>query len=232
MNGSFSVIAAAVLTLSVSVLHADEVSENDPVKVNELQTLILAAVDSDTIDVPLAEYSIYSTLILTGLNDVCIRFEPGSEVLLNNTELNVLTLMSCSNVQVLNGYFRHTEPLDYYDCHGSVIVLESCSNITFDNCTVNGCGAMGFVIEDCEDISVLHCLIEDNSFTAFYLMAYNDLDINHCLIRNNGSLFFSSGQLDQTDLHMRNNVIYGNTCVRGDSLETPGLRNCCESIQE
>ncbi|MCD4701907.1 MAG: right-handed parallel beta-helix repeat-containing protein [Candidatus Aegiribacteria sp.] len=110
-----------------------------------------------------------------------------------------------------------------YDCHGGVITIDGCSDITIDNCTVSGCGAMGFRIIGSESIRIQHCLIEDNSFSAFYLRSFHDLDIDHCIIRNNGRLIYSTGQVDQTDLKMRNNEIYNDNLYYDDG-EIPGLR--------
>ncbi len=217
-------VVTAVVIISFGILQADEELEIDKRTHNPLRSMIMDSCENDTIDIPCDTYVNSSTLRLIGLHDVCISFEPGTQVLLDDVYRNVIELVGCSNVQILGGYFRHVDPLTEYDCHGGVITIDGCSDITIDNCTVSGCGAMGFRIIGSEHIRIQHCLIEDNSFSAFYLRSFHDLDIDHCIIRNNGRLFYSTGQVDQTDLKMRNNEIYNNNSSFFGDGEIPGLR--------
>jgi len=216
-------MVTAFASLSSGVILAGETQEIVKSADEFLLELIMDSITGDTVHIPCRTYLTSSTLILTGLEDVCIFFEPGARILLDDVYLNVLELRSCSDVRILNGYFRHADPLPEYDCHGGVICMDSCFNITIDNCTVSGCGAIGFLVDESGDIVIQHCLIEDNSFSAFYLNSFNDLDIMHCIIRNNGQLFFSSGREEHIDLHMRNNIIHDNTELYFDSDEIPGL---------
>ena len=212
----FAFISSGVLL----AYDAEEIVKGDE---DYLLELIMGSSTGDTIHIPSRIYLTYSTLTLTGLEDVCILFEPGAQILLGDAYLNVLELRSCSDVSIINGYFRHAEPLPEYDCHGGVICLDSCFGITVDNCTVSGCGAIGIRVDESGDIVIRHCLIEDNSFSAFYLNSFEDLDIMHCIVRNNGQLFYSSGREQHIDLHMRNNIIHDNNGLYFDSDEIPGL---------
>jgi len=129
----------------------------------------------------------------------------------------------------MNVYLRHLEPLDYDDCHGAVVVLDNSSCITVDNCTISGCGSIGFLINECQDVLIRHCLIEDNSNSAFCLLSYDGLKVTSCHIRNNGRLILSQGIGSQNDLDMLNNLIHDNMSIwiydpdTGDP-GTPGLR--------
>ena len=219
----FGVIAAAAI-ISIGILQADEEPETDKRTNNALRSIIMDSCENDTIDIPCDTYVNSSTVKLIGLHDVCIRFEPGTQVLLDDVYLNVIELVNCSNIDILNGYFRHLDPLEKYDCQGGVIIMEGCSDITIDNCIISGCGAVGFKIVDSENIDIQHCLIEDNSFSAFYLWSFHNLNVNHCIIRNNGYLTYSCGIPEQSNLIMRSNLIYGNNSPFYGPAEIPGLR--------
>ncbi len=145
-----------------------------------LYDLIMYSTSMDTVVIPFDTYLISGTLNLEGLNDLCIWFEPGTEVLLDNVYRSILSLSNCSDVVVMNAYLRHLEPLEYDDCHGSVIVLSNSSDITVDNCTVSGCGSTGFLINECHDVLIIHCLIEDNSNSAICLLSYDGLKVTSC----------------------------------------------------
>ncbi|MBD3277100.1 MAG: hypothetical protein GF388_02270 [Candidatus Aegiribacteria sp.] len=183
-----------------------------------------AALPGDTIVVPGDTVLMSKTLVLENLNDITIMFRPGSLVLLEDVYRDIVKLVGCSGVTVSGGSFRHVEPLGYYDCNGAVIFLQDCSDITVDNCRIMGCGAMGFRIWDSRNIRIEHCLIEDNSLSAVYLGSFNNLRINHCVIRNNGSLFYSTGQLEQANLRMENNLIHDNVDTYFELPPEPGLR--------
>lgn len=220
----FTFVMAAVVMVSFGTLRADKTQEPGNRADAFLLDIIMNSTAGDTIDIPCDTYINSSTLSLIELHDVCIRFEPGTRVLLDDVYSDVLELNNCSDIRILGGFFRHVDPLEEYDCHGGVIRIRNCSNITIDNCTVSGCGAIGFLINDSENIEILHCLIEDNSFTAFYLSSFNDLDIDHCIIRNNGQLFYSSTVHELIDLRMSNNFIHNNNTYFYDD-EMPGLRD-------
>lgn len=194
-----------------------------------LHGLITGSSSMDTVVIPLDSYHISGTLDLEGLNDMCIWFEPGSEILLDDVYRTVLRLEDCSNVVIMNVYLSHVEPLDYDDCHGAVVWLGNSSGITFDNCSICGCGSAGFTISDCRDVLITHCEIMDNSNSAFSLLGYDGLRIVSCSIHDNGMLINSQGLDSQRDLDMANNLIFDNrnymyqNLITGES-ETPGLR--------
>ena len=173
----FTFVIAAVVMVSFGTLRADETQGPGKRADDFLLGIIMDSDFGDIIDIPCDTYITSSTLSLVELHDVCIRFEPGTQVLLDDVYSDVLELNNCSDIRILGGFFRHVDPLEEYDCHGGVIIIDSCSNITIDNCTVSGCGAIGFWIGDSENIEIQHCLIEDNSFAAFYLSSFNDLNI-------------------------------------------------------
>lgn len=223
-------IVTVFASLSTGVLLADETHKIIKSADNYLLELIMCSSSGDTILIPSRTYLTTLTLTLTGLEDVCILFEPGAQILLGDVYLNVLELRNCSGICIINGHFRHADPLLEYDCHGGVISIYNCLDITVDNCTVSGCGAIGIRIDESGDIVIRHCLIEDNSFSAFYLNSFDNLEIVHCIIRNNGQLFYSSGREQHTDLHMRNNTIYDNNDLYFDSDEVPGLYKLPNSL--
>ncbi|MCD4774525.1 MAG: right-handed parallel beta-helix repeat-containing protein [Candidatus Aegiribacteria sp.] len=220
----FVFVIAAVVMVPFVTLHADETQRTGKRADDFLLGIIMDSDFGDIIDIPYDTYITSSTLSLVGLNDVCIRFEPGTQVLLDDIYNNVLELNNCSNVRIQGGFFRHVDPLEEYDCHGGVISIYNCSNITIDNCTLSGCGANGILISGSENTEIRHCLIEDNSFTAFYFISFNDLEIDHCVIRNNGRLFYSSTRHELVNLRMSNNFIHDNNTYFCD-YEIPGLRD-------
>lgn len=218
-------ILLSVLLMSGSAVRSAQcapvIEEEWEVRLTEMAQ---AALPGDTVLIPGDTLLISKTLVLEDISGVTLVFQPGSLILLDNVYRDIIKLVGCSNVTVYGGSFRHVEPLDHYDCHGGVVVLEDCSGVTVDNCRIMGCGAVGFRIVDSRNIEIVHCIIEDNSFSAFYLRSFNNLDISHCVIRDNGRLFYSSGQEDQTDLRMENNLIRDNSGFLYDRSIEPGLR--------
>ena len=213
--------------LVLLIMAAAATSQEGPRVLNRSDDYLMGIIEeaSDTAYILQDSYVTAGTLVLRDLHGLCIWFQPGTEIILDDTYSNVIQLMDCSDITILNGSFRHVDPLDYYDCQGSVFRLMNSSDITLDNCTISGCGAMGVVIEDCSDVTVTHCLIQDNSFTAFYLWAFDGLRIVGCEIVDNGRLFYSTGQQYQTNLEMNNNLIMNNVEPGWGDMLPPGLRD-------
>ena len=78
-----------------------------------------------------------------------IFFEYGSKILLNDVEHTVIRMEDCENIEICGGYFRHVEPLDSENCHGSVFLLLNSYHISFDYCQIRDCGQIGFHVNNC-----------------------------------------------------------------------------------
>lgn len=164
----------------------------------------------DTVLIPAAIYLADSTLDLSAVSSLCIFFEPGSSLLLDDPWRDVVRIGACSEVTIQGCHFSHLVPFEDYQCHGAVFCIEGSRDVRLIDCEICGCGAMGLVLDRCSDVAIRNCLVENNSHSAFFVVDVDGLEIIDCIIRNNHYLFWSSIPGRITDLLMTGNLVSGN----------------------
>ncbi|MCD4707602.1 MAG: right-handed parallel beta-helix repeat-containing protein [Candidatus Sabulitectum sp.] len=214
MNSIRIMLIPVLLLLLVSSAAAGEELEQ-PVLTEEefdleFEILSAAAAGQDTIVFPRATYLRESTIILSNISDIYIIFEPGSKILLDDTERHVIQLQDCNNIHISGGYFSHVEPEEFDYCQGSVFDLVISNSITIDHCEVRGCGKVGFFVTECSDLFITDCVIKDNTQTAFLIVSVDELLIADCVIADNDRLFTFLDNGAITRLRMVGNTITNN----------------------
>ncbi len=174
----------------------------------ELEILSAAAAGDETIRFQRATYLRETTINLSDISNIAIYFGMGSEILLDNSDFDIVNIHNCQGIDISGGHFSHVKPLDDLDCRGSVFVLRNSRYIEIYDCLVMGCGSIGFKIMDCSFLRITYCKIKENSTCAFYLSGVEGLYIADCEIIDNGELFTPAGSIDR--LWMIGNTISGN----------------------
>jgi len=176
----------------------------------EFQITSAAAAGQDSVVFSRATYLCESTIILSNISDIYIIFEPGSKILLDDTEEHVIQLQNCENIHISGGYFSHVEPEEFDYCQGSVFDLVRSNSIAIDRCEVRGCGKVGFFVTECSNLFITDCVIKDNTQTAFRIVSVDELLIADCVIADNDHLFTFQGDGAITRLRMVGNSITNN----------------------
>ncbi len=176
----------------------------------ELEILNAVAAEQDSVVFPRATYLCESTIILLNISDIYIIFEPGSKILLDDTERHVIQLQDCDNIHISGGYFSHVEPEEFDYCQGSVFDLVRSNSIAIDRCEVRGCGKVGFFVTECSNLFITDCVIKDNTQSAFRIVSVDELLIADCVIADNDHLFTFQDNGAITRLRMVGNTITNN----------------------
>lgn len=124
---------------------------------------------------------------IAGVENVTIEGVPDKDgeqldFISTSTYLSVLELVNCSNIQIKNLNMGHKETSE--GCSGSVVILNECSNIEFDNTTLFGCGLNGLVAYNCKDLKIKNSTIRDCTYYVIRLSQCEDVVIENTIIKN------------------------------------------------
>ena len=152
-----------------------------------LQRLVNNAPDGGVIEIPYGRYVLSESLTLARRKDLHIAFTPGSQLRIKKTDKAVIEIKDCNGLKISGVRARHVKPLAEYDCHGAVISIANSTNVSIDNCELNGCGAVG-VFARKSTLRVTNCHIHSNTFNAFYLDSCEAYVIGNIIERNANTL--------------------------------------------
>lgn len=153
----------------------------------QIQALIDAAGEDAVVRVPAGRYVLARGLVVSGKKRFTLEFESPAAVLVTDTNADVLKIEKCEQVRVRGATLRHLKPLKEYNCHGAVIAAEKCDELIIDDCTLDGCGAIGASLRDCQHATVQRCAITHNSFNAICLTKCGEVNVFDCVIENNAN---------------------------------------------
>lgn len=185
-------------------------SSRHPVSLGEssgLLRLIANGPVDGVVKIPAKRYVLGKTLVIANRQNLTIRAEPGTEILLEDVNSAVLEIENSSNIRFEGALLRHVKPLKEYQCHGEVVVIRNSSGITIENCDLNGCGAIGVSIADAKDVSISNCWIHENTFNAVYASKCDGLKVYDCVIERNGNFLQAH---DLNGVEMSGNIIRDN----------------------
>jgi hypothetical protein len=212
MRSTFLGCSAVIVLLVVGCTNTQSRSSRPepPWKTLNIQSLIDEASDGSTIKIPFGEYTLSKGLIINGRNNLILTSQPGTRILVEDTNADVLHILKSNGIQVKNLYLRHVKPLEEYNCHGAVIRLENSEDSAIMNCELNGCGAIGVSGWSCGYILVHSCFIHQNTFNAFYFNDCDEVDIQSSVVMNNGNFIqmYNTKSLEMRDNVLRNNRGY------------------------
>jgi hypothetical protein len=153
--------------------------------------------------------------------DLTIRCEPGTQILVSDVEENVLTIDRCERIEIGGAHLRHLKPLKEYKCHGAVVGIKESTGVEIVDCELDGCGAIGVSAWDSSELTVHHCHVHNNTFTALYLHGCDKVKITSSVIRDNGNLVQA---YETRGLGMHDNTIERNGGYWEKMRSNPGPR--------
>lgn len=193
----------------------------EPVSALDLQGLIDKAKEGDVLKIPKRVYVLSRGLRVEGRTRIRLQFEPGSKVLVDDVDDNVLTILQSEDISVTHASLSHKKPLQEYSCDGSVIAIRQSNKIAIEDSELNGCGAVGVDCADSKGISVVRCFVHHNTFNAFTIYRSGDVLIRGNVIEDNANTL----QADKVDgLEMADNLIRRNGGYWNKRIARPGPR--------
>lgn len=178
-----------------------------PRKSLDIQGLINKAQDNSTVTIPFGEYRLAKGLKIKNKKNLTLTCRPGTRILVEDTDTNVLSIHESDGVQIENLYLRHLKPLEEHECHGVVVRVKDSTDTKIVNCELNGCGAIGVVGYDSNALLIRNCFVHHNTFNAFYFEDCGEVKIQSSVVEDNGNFI----QMYQTEsLEMRDNVLRRN----------------------
>jgi len=186
----------------------------------DLQALIDQTPDNGVVRIPKGRYTINQGLVIKGRSHLSILADVGTQILLTDTDQDVLTITDSHQIRVFNVLMRHVTPLKQYQCHGGVISISGSKKVVIANCELNGCGAVGISARDTQDLTIEHCYIHNNSFNALYFSDIRGLRLWSNVITANANTLQLYGV---DDMQMSDNIIKDNSGYWRSPIHKPGL---------
>ena len=161
---------------------------------NDIEKIISNATAGDSIVLKSGVYNLESGLFISA-DYLSLIGEPGCFIYAN-IDYNVLDI-DAHYVSLRNLYLSHLNS-ENADCSGDVILINaySCSNVTIENCDINGCGVVGINLYATEQNSNLNYLFKNN------------------FIHNNSEAAFKiSGQGYQKEINSSGGIVFENNKI-------------------
>lgn len=193
-----------------------------PRKSLDLQGIVDKARDGSTATIPFGEYRLAKGLVIKNRKNLTLTCRPGTRILVEDTNADVLSIQGSEGIQIENLYLRHTKPLEEYVCHGAVLRIRDSKNVRITNSELNGCGAVGIYADGCQGLQVRNCFIHHNSWCALVLYRSDEIKIHSNVIQDNALLLQTSdvGFMEIFDNSTSRNGGY----VKGHPDPNPGLK--------
>ena len=157
---------------------------------DELATLFEDVRDYQEIRLLPKTYIIHEPIVLRNKKEITIICAEETEILCTDSQQDVFRIELCDDIMIENGSFGHRIPEDE-SCSEAVFTLRGSRNISFTDCDIFGCGAIGIQAEGCRDIFLMNCTIRENTWTAFYLFTCDNILAMNCLFKDNFTLIES-----------------------------------------
>ncbi len=162
--------------------------------------------EGDTILIRAGTYEFNDSIELRGHNDIWIFGEEGSRLICDSQIDNVMWIINSDRITISDLSATHTEPSIDQRCYGNVFGIDSCDDITIENCEINGCGAIGVYTNLADGIVLRNNFIHDNTICAVLYHGHN--------------LMMESNHLE--GLTMEGNTVLNNGGWRLDTLHCGG----------
>lgn len=169
--------------------------------------------DGDSLIIKQGIYVQRSRLYLDGLSNISIRGEGEVWIICSDVYDDVFRINDCGPVVLENLKMRHQEPLEQYECHGSVVSAMDVSGLIINGCELNGCGAVGVYASSCEALEITNCFIHNNSWVGIYLYDIDSARITSNTIVDNSE---SISMYDVKSITMHSNIIAYNAPSEGE----------------
>ncbi len=169
--------------------------------------------------IPAGEYVLPKGLAIRDANNFALEGSGDVRILVANTDDSVISIAGSANVRLSNLYLSHLKPRPDYECHGPVLAIEKCANVTVLESELHGCGALGVKAISVAGLVVRWCNIRKNTFNAFYLSRCRTVKVIGNRIEDNANMM-AAYEVD--DLQMSDNLIQRNGGYWQPKVERPG----------
>ena len=129
----------------------------------DLHEMLDSCQNGDSLFIRTGEYYLSESLELWEKKNIVVTGEGFCKLIAQNTDDNVMWIITCENIEVRNIQATHTAPAEDERCYGNVFALDMGENVTIRNCDINGCGAIGVYIFGTENITLENNYIHDNT---------------------------------------------------------------------
>jgi parallel beta-helix repeat protein len=111
---------------------------------------------------------------------------------MQNMADDVLFIDNSNNIKLINFKATHIEPKGPVGCTGNVIHIENGSDITIEDCDLNGSGIVGIAAYGTKDLKVINNYIHENSqYGIIYQGPQIEIKGNRFQDNANGNIYFS-----------------------------------------
>lgn len=181
---------------------------------------LLSDAKGQRISIPRGTY-VFKKGLAVACDDTTLWCEPGTWILVEDVNENVLNIHEVKNVRIENAHLAHVKPLREYECHGAVVDVKDSEGVVLSNCELAGCGAVGVRAYGAKNLVVEHCLIRDNTFNAFYFDTCDCVSLFANVIEDNANLF---QMYRTTDIQASANLIRNNGGYWRAKDPEPGMK--------
>ena len=179
------------LILTISILLACNTAENS-IKIKNIEELSLNKIDSgSSIQLKKGTYKLSSPIRIVSKSNITIDGN-GATLIMQNMADDVLFIDNSNNIKLINFKATHIEPEGPVGCTGNVIHIENGSNITIEDCDLNGSGIVGIAAYGTKDLKVMNNYIHENSqYGMIYQGPQIEIKGNRFKDNGNGNIYFS-----------------------------------------
>lgn len=203
-------LLALLLAFAAAALSADTLRISSGGQ-RSLQSAIDAAQNGDTVVLSAGTYSSPVAISISDREDLTIRGEGDVRILCTDLNENVLTIAGGRNIRIEGIQTRHAQPLNAYQCEGSVISAQNVKGLVITGCELAGSGSIGVDLSGCEEVEVSGCSLHNNTFAAFSLTDVSSITIANNRIMQNAATMYSAAV---TGLTMAGNTVADNGSQR------------------
>ena len=189
-------------TLIIPVVAVSQETKSK-MRIVDIEEKIYTAKNGDIVSMEPGTY--YGTLLLENLQNLTLDFT--NVELLTKQDVTIFTLTNCSNIKIIGLTIRH----DIIGCFTNCFDVNTCDNISFINCDINGSGFIGICVNKSSGIKVDSCKIHQCT-VGIFLWEHNeiydgipaitsDVTVRECVFDGNkvGNICFDKNYADLID---------------------------------
>lgn len=159
---------------------------------DDLATALNAIQSGNTFKLKPGEYLLEQEVHIIGKENITIDGN-GATLVMNSLQSDVLFLEDCKNVRLVNFKATHIEASGPTGCAGNVIHVENSSDVTIENCDLNGSGIVGIAAYNTDNLVARNNHIHKNSeYAIIYQGPSLILESNRFENNGNGNVIYFS----------------------------------------
>ena len=204
----------------VSILLSCNTAEKS-IKIKNIEEICLNKIDSgSSIQLKKRTYKLSSPISIIRKSNISIDGN-GATLIMQNMADDVLFIDNSNNIKLINFKATHIEPKGPVGCTGNVIHIENGSDITIEDCDLNGSGIVGIAAYGTKDLKVINNYIHENSqYGIIYQGPQIEIKGNRFQDNANGNIYFSyksttwpPNQLINSDQNSKGLTMSSNTFI-------------------